>query len=84
LEEEYTLRVFENKVLRRIFGPKREEDGSRSTDFAFLESKGGRKEGKKQTNKETKKQRNRGPRKGQVEVFWVVTLCNVVVGCQRF
>jgi len=29
LREEHRLRVFENKVLRRIFGPKREEDGSR-------------------------------------------------------
>jgi hypothetical protein len=28
LWEEHRLRVFENKVLRRIFGPKREEDGS--------------------------------------------------------
>jgi hypothetical protein len=28
LREERTLRVFENRVLRRIFGPKREEDGS--------------------------------------------------------
>jgi hypothetical protein len=28
LEEEHRLRVFENRVLRRIFGPKREEDGS--------------------------------------------------------
>jgi hypothetical protein len=28
LREEHTLRVFENRVLRRIFGPKREEDGS--------------------------------------------------------
>jgi hypothetical protein len=27
-EEEHRLRVFENRVLRRIFGPKREEDGS--------------------------------------------------------
>jgi hypothetical protein len=26
LREELTLRVFENRVLRRIFGPKREED----------------------------------------------------------
>jgi hypothetical protein len=26
--EEDRLRVFENRVLRRIFGPKREEDGS--------------------------------------------------------
>jgi hypothetical protein len=26
--EEHGLRVFENRVLRRIFGPKREEDGS--------------------------------------------------------
>jgi hypothetical protein len=28
LEEEHRLRVFENRVLRRIFGPKREEHGS--------------------------------------------------------
>jgi hypothetical protein len=28
LREEHRLRVFENKVLRKIFGPKREEDGS--------------------------------------------------------
>jgi hypothetical protein len=28
LREEHRLRVFENKVLRRIFEPKREEDGS--------------------------------------------------------
>jgi hypothetical protein len=28
LEEEHRLRVFENTVLRRIFGPKREVDGS--------------------------------------------------------
>jgi hypothetical protein len=28
LEEEHRLRVFENRVLRRIFGPKREGDGS--------------------------------------------------------
>jgi hypothetical protein len=28
LEEEHRLRVFENRVLRKIFGPKREEDGS--------------------------------------------------------
>jgi hypothetical protein len=28
LGEENKLRVFENRVLRRIFGPKREEDGS--------------------------------------------------------
>jgi hypothetical protein len=28
LREEYRLRVLENRVLRRIFGPKREEDGS--------------------------------------------------------
>jgi uncharacterized membrane protein len=27
LREERRLRVFENRVLRRIFGPKREEDG---------------------------------------------------------
>jgi hypothetical protein len=26
--EEHRLTVFENRVLRRIFGPKREEDGS--------------------------------------------------------
>jgi hypothetical protein len=28
LREEYRLRVFENRVLRRIFGLEREEDGS--------------------------------------------------------
>jgi hypothetical protein len=28
LREEHRLRIFENRVLRRIFGPKREEDGS--------------------------------------------------------
>jgi hypothetical protein len=28
LREEHGLSVFENRVLRRIFGPKREEDGS--------------------------------------------------------
>jgi hypothetical protein len=28
LREEHRLRVFENRVLRRIFVPKREEDGS--------------------------------------------------------
>jgi hypothetical protein len=28
LMEEHRLRVFENRVLRRIFGPKREENGS--------------------------------------------------------
>jgi hypothetical protein len=28
LREEHRLRVFENRVLRRIFGPKREEYGS--------------------------------------------------------
>jgi hypothetical protein len=28
LREEQRLRVFENRVLGRIFGPKREEDGS--------------------------------------------------------
>jgi hypothetical protein len=28
LKEEHRLRVFENRVLRRIFGSKREEDGS--------------------------------------------------------
>jgi hypothetical protein len=29
LEEEHRLRVFENSELRKIFGPEREEDGSR-------------------------------------------------------
>jgi hypothetical protein len=29
VREEHRLRVFENRVLRKIFGPKREEDGSR-------------------------------------------------------
>jgi hypothetical protein len=28
LREESRLKVFENKVLRKILGPKREEDGS--------------------------------------------------------
>jgi hypothetical protein len=28
LREEQRLRVFENRELRRIFGPQREEDGS--------------------------------------------------------
>jgi hypothetical protein len=28
LGEEHRLRAFENRVLRKIFGPKREEDGS--------------------------------------------------------
>jgi hypothetical protein len=28
LREEHRLRVFENRVLRKISGPKREEDGS--------------------------------------------------------
>jgi hypothetical protein len=28
LREEHGLRVFENRVLRRVFGPKREVDGS--------------------------------------------------------
>jgi hypothetical protein len=28
LREEHGLRVFENRVLMRIFGPKREKDGS--------------------------------------------------------
>ena len=27
LREEYRLRVFENRILRRIFGPKRDENG---------------------------------------------------------
>jgi hypothetical protein len=29
LREEHRLRVFENRVLRKILGPKSEEDGSR-------------------------------------------------------
>jgi hypothetical protein len=28
LKEEHRLRIFENRVLRRIFGPKREENVS--------------------------------------------------------
>jgi hypothetical protein len=30
LREEHRLRVFENRVLRRIFGPEREENRSQS------------------------------------------------------
>jgi len=34
LREERKLRVFENRVLRRIFGPKRDEvTGSRKTTY---------------------------------------------------
>jgi hypothetical protein len=29
LRDEHRMKVFENRVLRKIFGPKREEDGSR-------------------------------------------------------
>jgi hypothetical protein len=28
LRQEHKLKVFENRVLRKLFGPKREEDGS--------------------------------------------------------
>jgi hypothetical protein len=28
LREDHSLRIFENRVLRKIFGPKREEEGS--------------------------------------------------------
>jgi hypothetical protein len=28
LREEHRLKIFENRVLRRMFGPKRDEDGS--------------------------------------------------------
>jgi hypothetical protein len=28
VREEHGLKIFENRVLRRIFGPKREKDGS--------------------------------------------------------
>jgi hypothetical protein len=31
LREEHRLRVFENRVLRKIFGPKREEDMAEKT-----------------------------------------------------
>jgi hypothetical protein len=27
LREEYRLKVFENRILRRIFGPKKDENG---------------------------------------------------------
>jgi hypothetical protein len=33
LKEEHRLRVFENRVLRKIFGPKREEDVSRRKSY---------------------------------------------------
>jgi hypothetical protein len=29
MKEEHRLRLFENRVLRKTFGPKKEEDGSR-------------------------------------------------------
>jgi hypothetical protein len=32
LGKEHRLRVFENRVLRKIFGPKREEEGSWKND----------------------------------------------------
>jgi hypothetical protein len=35
LREEHRLRVFENRVLRRIFGPKREEDKSRDSSVGI-------------------------------------------------
>jgi hypothetical protein len=35
LREEHRLRVFENRVLRRIFGPKREED-DRGENFIMM------------------------------------------------
>jgi hypothetical protein len=39
LKEEHRMRVFENSMLRKIFGPKREEDGSwRKLDNAELHS----------------------------------------------
>jgi hypothetical protein len=40
LREEHRLRVFENRVLRKIFGSKREEDGSwrklHNDELAFI------------------------------------------------
>jgi hypothetical protein len=36
LREEHRLRVFENRVLRRIFGPKRDENGGSCTMRNFI------------------------------------------------
>jgi hypothetical protein len=36
LREEHRLRVFENRVLRRIFGPKREEGKSRDSSVGIV------------------------------------------------
>ena len=36
LREECRLRVFENRILRRIFGPKRDVNGERSTMRNFI------------------------------------------------
>jgi transcription termination factor 2 len=38
LREEHRLKVFGNRVLRRIFGPKREEDGSHNDELHNLYS----------------------------------------------
>jgi hypothetical protein len=36
LGEKHRLRVFENRVLRRIFGPKREEDEDRGENYIMM------------------------------------------------
>jgi hypothetical protein len=36
LREEHRLRVFENRMLRRVFGPKREEDKSRDSSVGVV------------------------------------------------
>jgi hypothetical protein len=36
LREEHRLRVFENRVLRRIFGPKRDETGENCIMRSFI------------------------------------------------
>jgi hypothetical protein len=36
LREEHRLRVFENRVLRRIFGPKREEEAEQGSGEDYI------------------------------------------------
>jgi len=38
MSEEHTLRVFENMVLRKIFGPKRDEVRRSGENYAYRET----------------------------------------------